>query len=166
MSIGRITNGHLDNGGAATWAQIETLTTAERERMFGWLQSLTDYVVLDDIKTVLVHGGIRTKEGAKDLAEVLERNGESLEWERPRHIVDMSWCGQTFGYDVVVGHTPVQLLSTKAGGIVGDIVNLDYATHQVYMIDCGASMAGDKRAQPQLACLRLEDKQEFYAMLY
>lgn len=134
---------YLENGGGTTLREFSKLPLQKRELLLEYLESFLPYEAIDvgENSFVLVHAGlgnfkIQKKFSEYTLPELLEM--------RP------DYTKQYFPQDniyIVSGHTPTPFLHGKP-----EIYRSD---HNI-VIDCGAAIGG------RLACLRLEDMQEFY----
>jgi len=133
------------NRGDVTLEQLEQLTTEECVKLVKFMQSfkLIDEVRVGERAFILVHGGLASFDKDKTL-EAYAKGDKSL-WERPNF--DKGYYCEKNKY-VVVGHTPTILTNDCNAKILHceDIID----------IDCGAAYGG------KLACLRLDDMQEFY----
>lgn len=133
------------NGGDTTIAEFRELDPAERREVVEFVSEfeLYDEVTTDAGSFVLVHAGLGNFTPDRELWEY---EPDELVWVRQdyhrRYFRDRY---------LVTGHTPTQFLADnpKKGRIFNSCGNI--------MIDCGCSMEGGR-----LACLRLDDLQEFY----
>lgn len=126
------------NGGHTTWNQIVQIPIMEQERILWWMKSLPLYYIVDD-KYFLVHAGYH-----KDYKD-RQKSKQFMVWARQEFY---GYSAET-DYTVIFGHTPTWYLKQGDPTI--------WKEDNKIGIDCGAiSRKG------QLACLRLDDMQEFY----
>ena len=140
----------LHNGGRTTLKQLNEKDGAYLVELVDYLENLPLYKIIDNF--ILVHAGIRIPDNTDnlDLNTILSnQDKDSLLWERDFVISNK----QIKNYTVICGHTPTinkEDFTNKA-----DIKHLNGKI----MIDCGAYF---KEFNGRLACLRLDDLQEFY----
>ena len=139
----------MRNGGQVTLEAMLDLADEEREEILDWLEALPHYFLLD--KYILVHAGLRMRPHL-DLDDLL----------RQQELNDLIWIRDEFyqnpavpGYTVIFGHTrSVKLWNDNIHSIWHDPEHGDKIG-----IDCGAYRYQEGG---RLACLRLDDLQEFY----
>ncbi|OOM78802.1 metallophosphoesterase family protein [Clostridium sp. BL-8] len=141
------------NGGKTTYDQLEERGTEYAERLYKYISSLPLIKVID--KYILVHSTLDFIDNYNDLSlEVfLNKQEENIcLWGRE----NIGEEKQYKDYTVICGHTPVQVINeTKRD----EEVKILYRKGTIY-IDCGCFIG--KHEGGKLACLRLDDKQEFY----
>lgn len=133
------------NGGGTTIKDLFDYSKEDRKKVLDFLMKLKLYKELEVNKNkyILVHAGLGNFEKDKPLKkyDIME-----LVWDR------MDYNKKYFEDKyLIVGHTPTQLIdgNEKPGYI--------YKNENNIVIDCGCTFKGGR-----LACLRLDDMQEFY----
>lgn len=133
------------NGGMTTYEQLKLKDLDYIKNVYEYIVNLPLMVVLKEEKLLLVHAGVYYPEEDVDLETFTNFQEEDIcLWDR-------SNVGKNKKYKdfkVICGHTPVQTIN---GG--NRIIRTDVAIY----VDCGAVFKGGK-----LACLRLDDMEEFY----
>lgn len=129
------------NGNGSTVAALDQLRQSQRDELLAQVAELPDCLDLEveGHRFYLVHGF----PGDTRYARV---------WTRPDYFAENPMPGTT----LIVGHTPVVVYSTQEP--VRDHFRILHAPGFID-IDCGC---GHRSEQRRLACLRLEDMQEFY----
>lgn len=120
------------------------------EALYGYFKQLPMYEIVGN--NILVHAGLKLPTNYKGMGidEIMKyQNEEMLLWSRD-HIGKEK---KITGYNIICGHTPVQDIT----GNYNDVKIL--YRKGTYYIDCGCVF---KEKNGKLACLRLEDKAEFY----
>ena len=135
-------NGWFSNGGGTTYEQLLSLGEDEMQKILLYVRR-TKYVYeieVNEINYKLCHAGLQYDQNG-----ILYKpfNKDFILWARDEFIRD------TFVKDdvVIFGHTPTKYIHGK--------YDIWYGTNKIG-IDCGATF-GHK-----LACLRLDDMEEFY----
>lgn len=139
----------MRNGGQVTLDALLSIPSEERNAILDWLASLPLYLLLD--KYILVHAGLRMRphESVTDLLNQQEL--DDLIWIRD----DFYLRAAVDQHVVIFGHTRTpRLYGNEICSIWHDPVH-----HDKIGIDCGAHAA---ERGGRLACLRLDDMQEFY----
>lgn len=129
------------NGGNSTYREMMyVISGKERHEILSWMENLPSYmdVVVGDRKFRLVHGWPG-------------ENEDSFLWGRPLEHRQM-WLPSDM--TAVIGHTPTCFLN----GNMVDPFRIYYGYRYV-AIDCGCGNTTELR---RLACLRLDDMEEFY----
>lgn len=126
-----------------SFEQLKKIRAKDRKRSLAIVKFLRNLPFYFDVEVksqrfVMVHAGLKS--------EILEENQENdFLWIR-----DEFYDGTTnFPYKVIFGHTPTAFIDKKCKGI--------WWGENKIGIDAGACFSDGK-----LACLRLEDMQEFY----
>lgn len=137
------------NGGARTHAEIRARGNEYECLLYRYIKQFP-YILLVD-KYILVHAGIYLTSDYQslDIDKILNQNEETCVWDRnfvykPRKYKD---------YTVICGHTPVQTITDSNDN--PSILKED----GLIVIDCGCVF---KHRNGRLACLRLDDMEEFY----
>lgn len=121
-----------------------------QQELYEYISKLPLYKIVEN--NILVHAGILLPQNYKEL-----RVDEIMDLQLPETLL---WTRGTIdnekeieGYNIICGHTPTQ-------SIVANSEDAKILTRNgTYYIDCGCVFKGTKG---KLACLRLEDKKEFY----
>ena len=138
------------NGGQRTYIEIMKRGEAFNESLYKYISNLPLYKIVDN--NILVHAGIKLPVGYEKipLEEIMNMQDEEI----------LVWYRDSIGhekkikdYNIICGHTPVQIITNSCENI--KILNIN----DTYYIDCGCVFSEFKG---KLACLRLEDKEEFY----
>lgn len=151
------------NGGYVTYRDIIQLDKFNRSKVLYQMNSLPMYkiITVNNRKFLLVHAGLY-KYGDKSLEESLDVQYDNLLWIR-----DL-FFGESFNHfdcTIVFGHTVTVTIPWYLDKEPKDsIENWHKYVKESYIwksenkigIDCGASYGG------RLACLRLDDMEEFY----
>ncbi len=129
------------NGNAPTLQAIQGMPDEQRQWLLRQLAELPDHldVLLEERKFHLVHGF----PGESTYSRI---------WSRPDYYTPSPYPDRT----VIVGHTPVVVFATYEP--IRDHMRILHAPGFIDM-DCGCGHRHDTR---RLACLRLEDMEEFY----
>ena len=134
------------NGGYTTFKALMKRGNKYMEMLYKYLEKLDIVKIVNNY--ILVHAGFYMPNNYKDLTidELLKcQSADYNLWDR-------SWIDnpkKLDNYTIITGHTPTLL--------IGDgTPKINYLNGNI-CIDCGATFDGGK-----LACLRLEDLQEFY----
>lgn len=129
------------NGNAQTLRALEQMRVRHREELLEFMRQLPDHAELTvgERQFYLVHG-------------MPSESGYERLWGRPDYYMAPPMPGKT----VIVGHTPVVLYSKHEP--IRDHLRILHAPGFID-IDCGC---GHRSEQRRLACLRLEDMEEFY----
>ncbi len=121
-----------------------------RKELYDYISNMPLYIISGN--NVMVHAGLLLPENYKELSiyEIMEmQKSETLLWTREN--IDKE--KRIEGYNIICGHTPVQAIVDSFEG------TKILKRNGNYYIDCGCVF---KRLNGKLACLRLEDKKEFY----
>lgn len=143
----------IRNGGTITYFDLMTLDTEELDKIVSFLVSLPVSVEIqvNGRKFYLIHG-------------FPADNRKAQVWKRP----DLDTLNPFTDCTLIIGHTPVALLYGTADENAADYVGNRYNFGEYFKIehakgfidiDCGC---GSKIPQSRLACLRLDDMEEFY----
>ncbi|WP_287822953.1 metallophosphoesterase family protein [Clostridium sp.] len=138
------------NGGQRTYIEIMKRGVEFYDSLYKYISSLPLYEVVDN--NILVHAGIRlpTEYYKLSLKEIMDiQDEEILLWYRE----SIGHEKKIEGYNIICGHTPVQIINNSYENV--KILNVN----DTYYIDCGCVFS---EAKGKLACVRLEDKEEFY----
>lgn len=154
----------FENGGNITFQEILKLDKKERHILLFYMNSLPLYkiITVNENKFVLVHAGLY-----KTNADTIE---EMMKLQYPSDLLNIRelFLVEEFPFDchIVFGHTITSTIQWKINGKLPD--DYSYAI-QKYLdrsriwhsgnkigIDCGAIWGG------KLACIRLDDMEEFY----
>lgn len=138
------------NGGQRTYVEIMKRGVEFYDLLYKYISSLPLYEVVDD--NILVHAGIRlpSEYDKLSLKEIMDmQDEETLLWYRD----SIGYEKKIAGYNIICGHTPVQAITKSYENV--NIINVN----DTYYIDCGCIFS---EVNGKLACLRLEDKKEFY----
>lgn len=138
------------NGGNTTHKQILERGKKYELELYNYIKNLPLYAIVNN--NILCHAGLYLPRNYKDLPleQILNiQDAESLLWER----YNIGQEKRIDGYNIICGHTPVQ-------SITKDYSNVKILERNgTYYIDCGCYFNDNKG---RLACLRLEDKKDFY----
>lgn len=134
------------NGGNTTFKAMAKRGDKYMEMLYKYLEKLDIVKVIDNY--ILVHAGFYMPRNYKDLTidellkqQTIDYNLWNRDWINNPKKLD--------NYTIIVGHTPAFFIDDGAPKI-------NYLNGHI-CIDCGATFNGGK-----LACLRLDDLQEFY----
>lgn len=159
MMLDAINNNNFErwfkNGGETTYSEFQKLSLTDKNNIIDFLESLPLYRIHNNF--ILVHAGISSIEikenNPNDIDNALKyQSKKSLTWIRnqffevPTNLKD---------YKVVFGHTPTISIDISADNNIW----FDKVFNDKIGIDCGAVY---KKYNGKLACLRLEDLEEFY----
>lgn len=138
------------NGGDKTHLEIMKRDLIYEESMYKYLKRLPFVKVVD--KFILVHAGLYFPKdcdymGIEDFIKTQEE--DICLWDRSNIGNERKYKD----YTVIVGHTPVQMITKNYSNV--EIIQR-YGT---FYIDCGCVF---EKANGKLACLRLNDMEEFY----
>lgn len=128
-------------GGESTRKDFIKLDKELKNKILDYIESLPDYLVLDNF--VLVHGGFYI-DGDEDTLEraLFNSNTEEKVWNREFFENDQ----RVLDYTTIIGHTPTITFNEN---------NIIHKNNKI-LIDCGCYFGG------KLACIRLDDMKEFY----
>ena len=129
------------NGGNHTYRELLYITgQAQRKRLLKWLEGLPVQldITVQDREFRLVHGWP-------------SHNEEDCLWGRPMDGLPMNLPEHSIA---VIGHTPTPYLTGNT-----DVDFQIYYGYRYIAIDCGC---GNETPHRRLACLRLDDMEEFY----
>ncbi|MGI6212727.1 MAG: metallophosphoesterase [Anaerovoracaceae bacterium] len=136
----------MSNNADPTIRELQALDEEEREQVVDYLGEFSAYeeVTVGDRSYLLVHAGLGNFRPDKplDAYDLFD-----LVWDRPDW--DRRYFDDPNRY-VIVGHTPTQTIQDDQPPKI-------FYRNQFIDIDCGACFPGGR-----LACLRLDDMQEFY----
>lgn len=134
------------NGGYTTFKALMKRGNKYMEMLYKYLEKLDIVKIVNNY--ILVHAGFYMPNNYKDLTIDELLKCQSVDY----NLWDRSWIDnpkKLDNYTIITGHTPTFF--------IGDgIPKINYLNGNI-CIDCGATFDGGK-----LACLRLEDLQEFY----
>lgn len=138
------------NGGQRTYIEIIKRGENFNDLLYKYISKLPLYKIVDN--NILVHAGIQlpaeyNKLSIKEIMDMQEE--ETLLWFRD----SIGHEKEIEGFNIICGHTPVQIIANSCENV--KILNVK----GTYYIDCGCVFS---EAKGKLACLRLEDKEEFY----
>lgn len=138
------------NGGQRTYMEIMKSGEEFNSSLYEYISKLPLYKIVGN--NILVHGGIKLpdeydKLSLREIMDVQEEN--TLMWYRE----SIGHEKKIKGYNIICGHTPVQIINKNYKDV--RILNVN----DTYYIDCGCVFS---QAKGKLACIRLEDKAEFY----
>lgn len=136
------------NGGIATYDELHTHPAFTEDSVYEYIKSLPFIKVID--KYILVHAGVIYSPNQNEMTidEFIEyQEEESCLWNRDNIGREIKFKD----YTVVCGHTPTITIDSKESKIL-------HKEGTIY-IDCGCVF---KRHGGRLACLRLNDLEEFY----
>jgi len=133
----------MENGGETTLKGLRKLPNSKRLDILDYMSEFNTCEALDvgDRTFILVHSTLGNFSKDKKLREYQLHELAEMRADYDRQLFDDK------SIFIVSGHTPTQLINGKAE-IYHSCNNID--------IDCGATFGG------KLACLRLDDMQEFY----
>lgn len=134
------------NGGYVTHSQMEERGNEEIKKVYDYVKELPLIKVID--KFILVHAGFESYDDSLELDKFLTQSEDICVWSRKNIGNEKKYRD----YTVICGHTPVQNIEEGCNSILKR-----YGT--IY-IDCGCCFG--KSVNGQLACLRLDDMEEFY----
>lgn len=140
----------IKNGGFSTYRELEEKGEEYTKELYEYLLKLPTYKIID--KFILVHAGLNIPENSENLSieELMSlQDQDSLLWDRS--FINSDKYFQDF--TVICGHTPTinYMPENKKAKILHSQGKI--------MIDCGAHF---KNLNGRLACLRLDDLEEFY----
>ncbi len=139
------------NGGGTTDVEIVNKSEGYEEMLYKYIKKLPFVKVVD--KFILVHAGLYFPNNCNELTieEFINIQEEDIcLWDRS----NVGSIDNTFkDYKVIVGHTPVQSITNSY-----EDVKIIHHGSAIY-IDCGCVF---KRANGKLACLCLDNMEEFY----
>ena len=138
------------NGGDITHSQIIKRSYIYEESLYRYIKNLPYCRVVD--KFILVHAGVFFPENHNNMSleEFLQwQDEETSLWSRGNIHSEKVFKD----YKIVCGHTPVQSINNDY-----DNVKIIHSPGHIY-IDCGCCF---ENANGKLACLRLDDMEEFY----
>lgn len=134
------------NGGYTTFKALMKRGDKYMEMLYKYLEKLDIVKIVNNY--ILVHAGFYMPNNYKDLTIDELLKCQSVDY----NLWDRSWIDnpkKLDNYTIITGHTPTFF--------IGDgTPKINYLNGNI-CIDCGATFDGGK-----LACLRLEDLQEFY----
>lgn len=147
-------NAYLDNwvsaGGFSTYRELQKKEEGYEKELYEYLLKSPTYKIID--KYILVHAGLYLPDNCEKLLveELMSmQTQDSLLWDRS--FVESNKYFKDF--TVVCGHTPTINYMEE-----GKEARILYSQGKI-MIDCGAHFTEFKG---RLACLRLDDLEEFY----
>ncbi|MFT8315344.1 MAG: metallophosphoesterase family protein [Clostridium sp.] len=138
------------NGGQRTYIEIMKRGAAFNDSLYEYICNLPLYEIVDN--NILVHAGIKLPVEYKKLSikEIMDiQDEETILWYRG----GIDHEEKIEGYNIICGHTPVQIINNSSEN--AKILK----ANDTYYIDCGCVFT---QIDGKLACLRLEDKEEFY----
>jgi len=135
------------NGSDSTIKEMHSLSKDKQKEIIDFIQEFEIYeeVFVENKEYLLVHAGLGNF--SKD-REIWDYDLSELVWTRPDY--DQSYFDDKY---VITGHTPTLYIESKDNLHPGFI----FKANNHIAIDCGCGIPGGR-----LACLRLEDMQEFY----
>lgn len=138
----------MDNGGEATLLSLYRYSDSARLRILDYIKEMPLYLTLTagEREFILVHAGLGGFEEAKPLDSYTEKE---LTWHRQEFDTRL-W--EDKNKYLIVGHTPTMMISRQSPPMI-------YRKCGIIDIDCGEAY---RRHGGRLACLRLDDMEEFY----
>lgn len=136
------------NGGQITHEKLMKAGQDKEQQIYNYIKRLPLFKIIDNY--ILVHAGFHFPYGCEYLSLeqfIFHQNEETCLWTRENIDDEQSYKD----YTVVCGHTPVQSINQK----YNSILRREGTTY----IDCGCVF---KNIDGALACLRLDDNEEFY----
>jgi len=146
------------NGGKVTLKQFQKLSLENKIRIIRFLIRCPYYVIID--KFILVHSGIRVDAKFKDTSvEEIMKQQSVEDLLESRGIFYNNKAIEA--YTIIFGHTPTEFICKDRKENCLSPLNIwhDRTFKDKIGIDCGACFEKDGG---MLACLRLDDMQEFY----
>ncbi len=143
------------NGGRVTHNALKHLGIENRKEIFNYLQSLplNRDVLVNGIQYKLVHGG-----PVEEFHYGLSRYPDETQYAVWKRWEKGEWTPET--YTMIFGHTPTDNYQRN------HLLSIWYGEHLIGM-DCGSGYPDSPDwlydHQGRLACLRLDDLQEFYS---
>lgn len=137
------------NGGGTTHKAIALKDKAYEDMLYQYVKKLPTIKIVAN--NILVHAGLYMPDNytVLSISEIINlQTEEDCLWQRN----NIGNEKELKGYNIICGHTPVQIISKKSDG------KILKANHTIY-IDCGCCFNTENS---HLACLRLEDMEEFY----
>ena len=136
------------NGGQITHEKLIRAGLDKEQQIYNYIKRLPLFKIVDNY--ILVHAGLFFPYKCEYLSLeqfILHQNEETCLWTRENIDDEQSYKD----YVVVCGHTPVQSINRE----YNSILRREGTTY----IDCGCVF---KNIEGKLACLRLDDNEEFY----
>lgn len=149
---------YAHNGGTTTVDQFEDLASKEQLEIVEYVKRLPLYflVNINSQDFILVHSGINTTGRFNTVNELMDsQSDEDILWSREEFYMHPG----VPDYTIVFGHTPVPYLHEYTKTPVEFKIWYDTEHADKIGIDCGAVF---EQAGGQLACMRLDDQEEFY----
>lgn len=134
------------NGGYVTHSQLLERGETEIVKVLEYIKGLPLIKVVD--KFIFVHAGFKDYDDSFELEEFLTQSEDIYVWSRENIGNEKKYRD----YTIICGHTPVQNIEDGSNTII--------KRHGTIYIDCGCCFG--QNVDGQLACLRLEDMQEYY----
>ena len=134
------------NGGYVTHSQLQERGQGEIEKVYSYVKELPLIKVVD--KFIFVHSGFENYDDSLELDEFLAQSEDICVWSRENIGKEKKYRD----YTVICGHTPVQNIEDGCNTILKRCGTI--------YIDCGCCFSA--MVNGQLACLRLDDMEEFY----
>jgi serine/threonine protein phosphatase 1 len=134
------------NGGYVTHSQLLERGETEIAKVLEYVKGLPLIKVVD--KFIFVHAGFKDYDDSFELEEFLTQSEDIYVWSRENIGNEKKYRD----YTIICGHTPVQNIEDGSNTII--------KRHGTIYIDCGCCFG--QNVDGQLACLRLEDMQEYY----
>lgn len=134
------------NGGYVTHSQLQERGQGEIEKVYSYVKELPLIKVVD--KFIFVHSGFENYDDSLELDEFLAQSEDICVWSRENIGKEKKYRD----YTVICGHTPVQNIEDGCNTILKRCGTI--------YIDCGCCFGA--MVNGQLACLRLDDMEEFY----
>lgn len=138
------------NGGKTTWEGIVPKGSDYAECLYKYIKGLPVVKVVG--KFILVHAGLYLPKNYNELTlkELLELQEEEINlWTREHIYSDIQYKD----YKIICGHNVVQSINNDC-----ENPKIIHRNGHIF-IDCGCCF---ERANGKLACLRLDDMEEFY----
>lgn len=138
------------NGGKTTWEGIVSKRYDYAECLYKYIKGLPVVKVVG--KFILVHAGLYLPKNYNELTlkELLELQEEEINlWTREHIYSDIQYKD----YKIICGHNVVQSINNDC-----ENPKIIHRNGHIF-IDCGCCF---ERANGKLACLRLDDMEEFY----
>lgn len=141
------------NGGRTTHEQIMEKGFDYQESLYKYIKNLPTVMVWDD--NILCHAGLYLPSNYNEISieKLIDmQDEETVLWDRS----NIGNERKIEGFNIICGHTPVQTID-KNDDESSEVKILE--RNGTYYIDCGCYF---KNHGGKLACLRLEDKKEYY----
>lgn len=135
------------NGGQVTHEQLIKCGLDKEQQVYNYIKRLPFIKVID--KFILVHAGLSHYSDYLEIDEFSRQDEQTCLWTRD----NIGYEEKYRDYTVICGHTPVQSILKNTDN---PKILKRYGT---FYIDCGCCFS---QINGKLACLRLNDMEEFY----